>query len=52
MIFTPGNSKEKNRKGDCDVLTFAPEERTDIIRRLKDINFDNEVLKKNYQTSY
>ena len=50
MIFTPGNNKEENRKGDCDVLTFAPEERTDIIKRLKDIDFNNEALKENYQT--
>ena len=29
------------RNEDCNVITFKPEERPDLIRRLKEISFDD-----------
>jgi len=48
MMFTKGNSNYKGKNSECDVLTFEPNDRIDIVKKLKKINFDNEVLKNNY----
>lgn len=40
MMWSPGQSNY-GVKSECDVLTFIPEERTDIIKKLKEISFDD-----------
>lgn len=50
IMYSAGNSKYKNKNSECDVFTFLPEERTDILKKLKNINFDNEKLKDNYKS--
>jgi len=47
-MFTKGNSNYKGKNSECDVLTFFPSEREDIILKLKNIDFSNEKLKDNY----
>tara|TARA_B100000900_G_scaffold368124_1_gene345113 strand:+ start:642 stop:1220 length:579 start_codon:yes stop_codon:yes gene_type:complete len=48
-VFTVGDKNFMNKNSECDVLTFAPEDRTDILKRLKEINFGTEELAKNYE---
>ena len=48
-VFTVGDKNFKNRNSECDVLTFAPEDRTDILKRLKEIDFANEEIASNYE---
>ena len=39
MMFSSGNSKYHNKNASCDVLTFVPSERPDMIEQLKGLNF-------------
>ena len=49
-MFSKGDSNYSNRKGDCDVLTFMPDENLDIIKKLQKLNFEDENLASNYQS--
>jgi len=48
-MFTVGDKNFINKNSECDVLTFAPDERTDILKRLKDIDFADEEIASNYE---
>ncbi len=48
-MFTVGDKNFINKNSECDVLTFAPDERTDILKRLKNIDFANEEIASNYE---
>lgn len=48
-MFTAGDNNFANKNSECDVLTFIPEERIDIIHKLKTINFGSDELAKNYE---
>lgn len=39
MMFSSGNSKYGNKNASCDVLTFEPSARPDMIEQLKGLNF-------------
>ena len=48
-MFTPGDSKFQNKNSGCDVMTFVPEERVDILRELRQIDFGSEETASNYE---
>ena len=48
-MFTAGDKNFMNKNSECDVLSFAPEDRTDILKRLKEIDFANEEIASNYE---
>jgi len=48
-MFTVGDKKFINKNSECDVLTFAPEERTDLLRQLKNIDFGSDEIASNYE---
>ena len=48
-MFTVGDKNFANKNSECDVLTFAPEDRTDLLKRLKGIDFANEEIANNYE---
>lgn len=39
MMFSSGNSKYGNKNASCNVLTFEPSARPDMIEQLKGLNF-------------
>jgi hypothetical protein len=49
-MLTPGHSNYESKNSECDVLTFNPEERPDIIEKLKQISFDDLEQKEDYVT--
>jgi hypothetical protein len=48
-MFTPGDREFLNKNSGCDVLTFAPEEKIDMLRQLRQIDFGTEEMASNYQ---
>ena len=48
-MFTPGDKNFANKNSECDVLTFAPGDRTDILKQLRDIDFGSEEIASNYE---
>jgi hypothetical protein len=49
-MLTPGHSNYESKNSECDVLTFKPEDRPDIIEKLKQISFDDLEQKEDYVT--
>mgnify|MGYP001217832405 FL=1 len=49
-MFTVGDKNFINKNSECDVLTFAPEDRTDILQQLKKIDFGSDEIAINYET--
>ena len=49
MMFTPGDKNFTNKNSECDVLTFDPGDRTDILKQLKQIDFGSEQIASNYE---
>ena len=48
-MFTFGDKNFIDKNSECDVLTFAPETRTDLLRQLKHIDFGSEAIASNYE---
>lgn len=48
-MFTVGDKKFIDKNSECDVLTFAPEDRTDLLRQLKYIEFGSDEMASNYE---
>ena len=46
-MFTAGDKNFVNKNSECDVLTFVPDERTDILKQLSKIDFANEEIASN-----
>ena len=49
-VFTVGDKNFTNKNSECDVLTFAPEDRTDILQQLRKIDFGSEEIAINYES--
>ena len=49
-MLTPGHSNYESKNSECDVLTFKPEDRPDIIEKLTQISFDDLEQKEDYVT--
>ena len=48
-VFTVGDKNFMNKNSECDVLTFAPEDRPDVLKSLKGIDFADEQIASNYE---
>ena len=48
-MFTAGDKNFVNKNSGCDVLTFKPDERTDLLKKLDKIDFGDIDIASNYE---